>query len=319
MGRLDIPPPRAHLQGTLALLDALATISGGHPHADRVRDWLVRPHDLPPTVAPEQNSLKYDLYLTRQGDQTRWGLTICDRYEARRLPWRALAAQLGGVYRTDGLQTLIDGLAGDPALTLSLGFDHPTAPPRLKLYLQEERWDTGVGTASRVSTLLETVVPGCALPDWVPADRAVGVVSLECRPSGENGFKVYLGGATPQAATAGAPPEAQALARAMAGCSTLGDGWYYLTLRLRPGEPVGYALNRIYNTVQLGFAGGGRGLDPAWDDVGRQFARAGRQDAFAALTSVVRHVPGVRVVPTATALEHGCASADVYFAGWACG
>ncbi len=317
MGRLNIPPPRAHLQGTLALFDALVRLSGGHAQAARVRTWLMRPQDLPPSVVPEQNSLKYDMYWTQEGDQTRWGFTICDRYEARRLPWPTLAGQLGGAYRTDGLQALTEGLDGDPALTLSLGFDHPTAPPRLKLYLQEELWDAGVGTAARVRPLLDRVVPGCTLPGWVPADRRVGVLSLECRPTGETGFKVYLGGATPQAAAAGAPDQAQALAQAMAETSTLGDGWYYLTLRLRPAEPVRYALNRIYNTVQLGFSAGGRGLESAWDDVGRQFARAGRQDAFDALTDVVRHLPGVRVVPTATALEHGCASADVYFAAWA--
>ena len=53
--------------------------------------------------------------------------------------------------------------------------------------------------------------------------------------------------------------------------------------------------------------------------MGRQFARAGRQDAFDALTAVLDAVPGVRVVPTATALEQACTSADVYFAGWALG
>jgi hypothetical protein len=66
--------------------------------------------------------------------------------------------------------------------------------------------------------------------------------------------------------------------------------------------------------VALGFTRGGAGLSSAWADVAGLFAAAGQ--TLSALQETLAGLQGVRVVPTATALEGGGASADVYCGAW---
>jgi hypothetical protein len=315
-----MPPPRTHLAGTLALLACFDRLSGGHPRAGALLSFLDRPGDLPESVPPEKNSLKYDAYLTRAHDRLAWGIAVCDRFEGEKMFPHvvALAESLGGDYRLDAVAPFRDRLANlNPMLTVSVGFDHPEQPPRLKIYLQEANWGAGLCDAATLRALAAELAPGCELPDWIPADRRVGVLTVELLPSGAIGLKAYLGGATPLLAAVGAPPSALALAADMAARSRLPGGWYYLTVRARPGQPNAYAINRIYNHVKTGFTHGGAHLRAAWLDVGRQFAGAGQRKAFGGLMCAIGGLRGVRVVPTATALEAGGRSADVYCGAWA--
>ncbi|MCB9761442.1 MAG: hypothetical protein H6739_16485 [Alphaproteobacteria bacterium] len=315
-----IPPPRAHLAGTLALLERFEALAGGNPHAAALRRFLDRPEALPEAVPKQDNTLKYDAYIARGPAQLAWGVAVGDRYEgaAMRAPLAALLAALPGDYRMDAALALgadLDGAA--PSLTVAAGFDHPQRPPRMKLYFQEDRWGAGVASAGALREALAVHAPGCALPDWVPAERPVGVLTPELLPDGALGVKAYLGGASPQEAAEGAPPEAQALAAAMAARCPLTPGYYYLTLRMRPGTPHRYAINKIYDHVRLGFTRDAAELPAAWAELAELFAFAGRAAHLAALQGLLGQLQGVRVVPTASALEDGGQSADLYCAAWA--
>ncbi len=317
--RLSIPPPRSHLEGTLALLDVLERVTGGHRDVHRLRDWLGHPEALPVEVASERNSLKYDAYLTRSREGSAWGLAVCDRYERGRLPWQDLVEALGTSYRLTLADDLLAALPAPASTTLGVGFDRSDRLPRLKVYLQEERWGDGLVSADWMRRRLAELAPVLALPDWMAPDQVLGVLTVEGLPDGSNGVKVYVGGPTPAAAASGAPQPVQDLADQMTAASILPGGWYYLTVRLRPGQPHRYALNRIYNPVQLGFAEGPPTLEDAWADVARQFRVAGQADALTELRAAFAACADVRVVPTATALEDGGRSVDVYVAAWALG
>jgi len=319
---LLIPPPRAHLAGTLALLGCYERLAGGHPDAGALRAFLDRPGDLPASVPPEQNSMKYDAYITRARDRVAWGMAVCDRFEGVRMFPHVvrLVERLRGSYHLDVASRFRKHLANlDPMLTMAVGFDYPDRPPRLKIYLQEDQWGAGLCSAATLKALAEELAPGCVLPDWMGANRQVGVLMLELFPDGSIGLKAYLGGPTALAAAAGAPPAARSLAVGMAARCRLPGGWYYLTVRSRPDEPTAYAINRIYNPVQLAFTRGGAGPRAAWLDVGRQFIAAGQRAAFGELIREISGLRGVRVVPTATALEAGGLSADVYCGAWEVG
>ena len=95
--------------------------------------------------------------------------------------------------------------------------------------------------------------------------------------------------------------------------------FHLISYRFAVDREPRYAINKIYEPVQLGFADGGADLPHGWEDVRRLFAIAGRAALLDALRADLREVPRLRVVPTATALEDECRSADVYCAAWEVG
>ncbi len=306
------PGPRAHLAGTLALVDRFAAIAGGHPELDRLRGLLDRPESLPEAVPAHDNALKYDAYLASGAGGTAWGVTINDRYEPEAL--RAALADVAEAWGADldRLLPIQQALAaGAPVLTVATGFDSPDRTPRLKLYLQEDRWGQGLASAADVRALLAPL--GCALPPWIAPDRRIGVVTLQFR-GGEASAKAYVAGGRAEDAAAGSPTEALA-ARFAALCPM--PGFYYLTVRMDPGQPPRYAINKIYNPVRIAFDEP-RLWRVAWDEVRGLFEAAGRLPAFDAIDRVATELgrDGVAVVPTATAFEDGGRSADLYCAAW---
>ncbi len=305
------PGPRAHLAGTLALVDRFASLAGGHPELPRLRALLDRPDALPERVAASADGLKYDAYLACGASGTAWGVTINDRHEPAAL--RAALAPVAAAWGADldRLRPLQAALGGDAVLTVAAGFDAPDRPPRLKLYLQEDRWGAGLASAEDVDALIEPL--GCALPAWIDPARRVGVVTLQFR-GGVASAKAYLGAATAADAAAGSP--AEDLAARLAELCPL-PGFHYLTVRMDPGAPPRYAINKIYNPARIAFDEP-RLWRVAWDEVGALFAAAGRAATFEAIDAVVRDLgrSGVAVAPTATAFEDGGRSADLYCAAW---
>lgn len=323
-GRTEqLPAPRAHLAATLRLVDALVERAGGFdvwPGASAVREVLARPFRLPASVRPEQNGLKYDAYVTEGPDGPAWGVAFNDRWEGRAV-WATveeLATRLpDGVYDLDRVRAARAAIASS-SVNVSLGFDAPGQPPRLKLYLQEADWAEGVLRADAFASLPEAVRGGCVLPEEVPADAPLGVITVVLRPDGSSGLKVYLGGPTPSDAASGLGarwPEVDALADGMAAACPSRPAFHYLTLRLEEGREPRFAMNRIWDHVRVGF-GTGEALDAAWAEVGALFARAGRDEAFAELASMRGALQDLRLVPTAAAYERGGSSADVYLAAW---
>ncbi len=306
------PSPRAHLDGTLALVERFAALAGGHPELPRLRALLDRPAALPEAVPPRRNALKYDAYLASGEAGTAWGVTINDRYEpeALRAALEPVAAAWGAPL--DRLLPLQAALAdADPVLTVAAGFDAADRPPRLKLYLQEDRWGAGVASAGELTGLLEPL--GCRIPAWISHDRRIGVVTLQFRGT-EASAKAYLAGSTAALAAAGSP--AEDLADRFAALCPM-PGYYYLTLRMDPGAPPRYAINKIYNPAHIAFEQP-RLWSIAWKEVRGLFAAAGRTDTFEAIDAVARELgrEGVAVVPTATAFEDDGRSADLYCAAW---
>lgn len=313
------PPPRAHLAGTLALVRRFAAWAGDPPELPALLALLDRPEALPDAVRPEDNSLKYDAYLTRGPAGPAWGVAVGDRYEGpAMLPaLRALLARLGGRYALEPALALREALPGaSPALTVALGFDAPGRPPRVKLYLQEERWGEGVGLAGPLGALLAARPGGAALPTWVAEDTPVGVLTVELGAEGQTRYKAYLGGPSPGALARGAPAELLDLAARLGSVCSGVKGWYYATLRLRPGAPPGLAINKIYDHMALGFSGRPQALEAAWAEIAALFRGAGREAVLDQLHAALADEPGLRVVPTATALEAEGRSVDLYCAAW---
>ena len=239
-----MPSLAAHHAGTVALLGAFAELTGGQAPLELLGD---------PSRFSEEAGLKYDAYLTTGGA---WGFTVNSRGEgARVLPrFRRFA---GDDYDWSGVEALWERLGG--VLTLGVGFDRPGAPPRLKLYFQEDAW--GVGLASRAKVEAETG----PLPAWL-GDR-IDVVTLQLHAGGARSWKVYVGWASPGAP--GGPPEVQELARRMAEASPAGPAWYYVTVRL---DSMRYAVNKIYPGSSWEMSG-----TPAWRDVAGLFRAQGRE------------------------------------------
>ena len=309
------PGPRAHLAGTLALIERLAAIAGGHPELSRLRALLDRPEALPVAVPANLNGLKYDAYLASGAGGTAWGVTINDRYEpeALRVALAPVAAAWGAdLDRLLPFQAALASAA--PVLTVAAGFDAPDRPPRLKLYLQEDRWGQGLASAAEIRSLLAPM--GCELPAWIEPDQPVGVVTLQFRGGVASG-KAYLGGAQAVEAAAGSPVED--LAAEFAALCPM-PGYYYLTVRMDPGREPGYAINKIYNPAQIAFERP-RLWAVAWREVRALFEAAGRSESFEALDAVAADLgrEGIAVVPTATAFEAAGRSADMYCAAWRTG
>lgn len=315
------PSPRAHLRGTCALLERVASLWGSRGEDAGVAAlmrFVDRPHALPAQVAPELVGLKYDAYVTARGADggLSWGVAVADRYEGSAMlePARRLLQELPGDYAFDAALALRDRLAPDTPLAVAVGFDAPGRPPRVKVYAQEDPWNTGLGTCGALGEWVAEVVPGAMLPEWC-AERAVGVAALTLRPDGSRSLKVYVGGESPEAAAAGAPEAAQRLARQLARDSPLSGGWYYLTVRVEAAAAPSYTINKIYNAIQDGFTVGQDGARAAWADVERLFAGAGTMPALSRLYDTLRG-SGVVALPTATALEGGGRQTDVYLGAW---
>ena len=199
--------PRAHRDGTLALLGDMPP-----PFRELVNI------DLPEIVPPATNGLKYDVYRVSDGGS---GFTVNDRWEGPEF-----------FERLDRLLTTIGGRWARPlrisaaVTTVSVAFDRgnaPGAPPRIKVYQQEDHWGVGVIDVATLRGL------GWEVPEGV-VGRA-GVVTTELFEDGREGRKVYIGGPSAEVVTVGTP--ASTLVSRLAACTL--PGWYYLTVRLRPG------------------------------------------------------------------------------------
>ena len=83
--REQVPAPQAHLRGTLRTFDRFAALAGGHPSAGAVRALCARPLGTGRAERGDENSLKYDLYLSRQESGLAWGAALNDRWEGLRL------------------------------------------------------------------------------------------------------------------------------------------------------------------------------------------------------------------------------------------
>ena len=310
-----MPPPRAHLEGTLQLLKRLEAVSGRHPCAPPLWSFLNRPQDLPRHVQPELATFKYDAYLACRPNHLAWGVAVSDRFEGIGMlpPLKQLITDMGGQYDLQPALSLREAL-GRGELVVSVGFDHPTQPPRIKLYLQETTWGAGLGCSDILHPMLTQAAPDCVLPPWC-ADRDVGVVTVSLHPDGHRQLKVYFGGPSPAAAAAGAPASVQPLVRQMTTTSPLRGGWYYLTVRCLPGARWRYAINKIYNPVQIGFTTEQPGPSEAWNDVASLFQQAGTHENLNALYRALRG-SGLLALPTATALEGQGDQTDIYLAAW---
>ncbi len=314
--KVQMPSPRNHLRASLKLLDSIASEAGGHPHYPVVRGLLDRPQDLPDQVSPKDSAMKYDVYRAQSPAGARWGVTLNDRFEHRTLNSAFLEAldRLPGDYALNDILAQRGSLS-EHSMVVGIGFDRVDQPPRVKIYLQEESWGAGVTGNTQAARIIDALAPGCRLPGWVEG-RSVGVLSLTLSALGERSARVYLGGLSPLEAAEGAPPEALALARAMELASPMPGGWYYLTLRLASDGAHRYAINKIYNTVEIGFRGAPLAAGEAWEDVRRLFDRANHGPTLDALRRMLGELPDLIVLPTATALEGDADSTDLYMAAW---
>jgi len=318
-----LPSPRAHLAASLSLFDALAGAAGGaqrFPGAEAWRALVARPRALPASVPPSMNGMKCDGYLTRSDAGPAWGFACNDRFEGRAF-WgiaRRLADALPGDYAIDEAIALRDALATGSGLTISVGFDAPGQPPRLKLYIQESSWGTGVGTVGALRALGSEAV-GAVIPDTLPDDLTAGVVTVTLLADGSRRCKLYFGESDLQALAlqmAAALPEQrqelQRLAETMAATSPSAPCFYYATVRL--GRDVRVAVNKIYEHERLGFGANRGAWGDAWGEVERLFRAAGR--GIEPIVALREKLATLLLVPTATAVERRGQSADVYLAAW---
>lgn len=307
--------PRRHLGGTLELLKRLGALGRDHRALPAVLRLLGRPAPHAP-AAPSAPALKYDVYAAFSAGSSAWGVTVNDSHEpeAWLLEVERWVGELGARYAFERVRRARGGLPASWGHTFSIGFDDPREPPRLKLYVQEQRWNSGELDAAGVLSWMRSLDPGVALPAWVAPERTVGVVAVDLFASGALRFKLYLGGDTGAAAARGAPPEVQELAQRLDRTCPLGGLWHYLTLRLTSGAEPGYTINKIYNPVGMLGDASGRQLAESWRDVERLFADAGQGSALETLRAAFE-APNLYVAPTATALESG-GGVDVYCAAW---
>lgn len=303
-----LPSPRAHLAASVRLFDALA--AGGEerwPGVEVVRRWLARPQSLP---ASAPGGLKLDGYRTAAGGSA-WGMTCNDRWEGRAF-WRVvegLAEELDGDWAMEPLRRVRQALPG-ASVTLGAGFDAPGRGPRLKVYFQEPSWRQGVASVEAARAL----VPG--VPQGLPGDLEVGVVAASLDRAGGLVWKLYLGGedasVLAERARRWLPERADELAT-LAACLTRTPPFTYLTLRLGAGAPR-VALNPIYEVTPQWEQAAQR--DRVWAQVRSLLASAGQAAAWRELESLAAEWKDVLLLPTATAIEDGGRSADVYVAAF---
>jgi hypothetical protein len=310
--------PHDHLRGVLGLLDRMRGLTGTRSELDALRALIDRPAALPAGAEQADVGLKDDVYWSMGPSGPRWGVTINDRYERAGFQHELarFVQAIGGDYRLDALSVARAALPGTrPALTFAVGFDAESAPPRLKLYLQEDRWGEQVSSAAAVRALAERLVPGVQWPSWLDPERPIGVVALELHAKGAVGLKLYLGAASADEAAGAAPPRVRTLARVLGEASPLAPAYHYLTVRLGAAPPR-YAINKIYDAVRLADPSSRSALREAWADVAGLFSAAGREQAFAQLAPLIKSSPALRVAPTASALEGRADSVDVYFSAF---
>lgn len=314
---------KRHLGASLALFDALSRAGGGHPHAERVRAFVDRPDDLTADSAPF--AMKYDGYLAA-GTRGGWGFTVNARYDRRAvMDFVADAAVAAGAPDSAPLLEAVSRLRGSlprPGMTtVSFAFDRPDRAPRLKVYFQEDQWGVGVGTAADVGAALDVAGLGCGLPEWVPADALLGVLTLEAPPDAPLRAKAYLGASSLLGAFPGCPSDVRLLSEQMATACPLPSTYYYLTMRLSQNQPTQYAVNKIYDLAGQGYGGDPTATMAAFRDVASLFRSAGMLRQLHAVLSELRRPVAdgrmPRVVPTATAIEDGGRSVDVYCAAFA--
>jgi hypothetical protein len=328
--------PRAHLRGTLAAFDRLRDLGGGQPDAaaDAVRDFIAATPLPEPVLDPRSHALQFDAYAVAgwdaAGGRGSWGVTVNDRWEGRaslRERWldliRPWAVDPGPA------NCLWDASVGsDARVTVAFGFEREARTPRVKLYLQEEAFGAGIGSADELRRLLREAAPEARWPDWLPRERAPEVLALALTASGPPLAKLYVGGSTPVSAAAGAPAAGAApLLELAARSRPLPGGFWYLTVRLAsdPSGPERLALNRIGEPLRRAFDGGDpAGAAAAWEEVARWFAQAGRARELRRLAPSFDLGPGFVVAPTALAIEAGSPdsraqtafTADCYWAAW---
>ena len=315
---ISIPGPQSHQAGTLELIECFAELSGKHQNFEEVREFINGADRLPATVSAEEMALKFDAYLARSTQSTAWGVAVNDRWESRQFLSRIEQLAAGWSLDLAPYHLMLEHLGprASGSLTAAFGFDSPPNPPRLKLYVQEDPWDAGLGTPEELGPLLNEAVPGCLLPAWLSDATSIGVITLELRPNAASSVKAYIGGADPHLAARDAPRDVIRLADQMAEASPLAGGWYYTTIRMGPDGSHRYAMNKIYNLVQVGFRDHGADLQDAWHDAEQLFSSAGQATAFASLRRELQRLPQLRVVPTASALEASGRSVDLYCAAW---
>lgn len=313
---------KKHLGASLALYDALSRAGGGHPRADQVRAFVDCPERL--AVSDEPFAMKYDGYLAA-GTRAAWGFTVNARYDSRSVSTLlGDAIEAAAASNAEALLEAVARLRGAlprPGMTtVSFAFDRPDQPPRLKVYLQEDRWGEGVGTAEQVGAGLSACGLGCELPSWVAQGTSIGVVTLEAPPDAPLRAKAYIGTSSLGDAFAGSPDEVRALSLQMAAACPVESTYYYLTMRLARGESVRYAVNKIYDLAAQRY-----GLErpvtlAAFRDVAGLFRAAGKTHALHAVLAELRRPladgRSPRVVPTATAIEDAGRSVDLYCAAF---
>ncbi len=313
-----MPPPAAHRAGCLEILrffDKNENIPLLH---------LLEAQPLPAALAPEEQALKYDVYRALSPDHPAWGMTWNARWsvagqdinqleniycsEEMCYPWEAA--------RSLSRRIAAAALPGPaPMQTLAAAFTG-AGPPRLKIYLQEDRWGAGVCRAAALGAAAAAL--GLTLPAWLPPEAVIGVVAMDLLPDGGSGLRFYLGRDTVQGLIASGPDGLDPLAAPLAAASPLSGGWHYLTVRLREGEPR-LALNKIYNPVQDAFTTRDR-FHACWRDALGLLRAAGREDDVRDLIRFLQASPHLRAVPTATAIStspvSGGLEADLYLTAW---
>ena len=265
----------------------------------RLDAFVRRRHAWPRRVPPELATFKHDLYLAGGGSEVAIGIATSDRFEGIGLlvDARHLYADLGldfgpaadlhQRYRRPGTSFVV---------SVELTGDRPT----IKAYVQEDAWGAGVCTVAQLDGPFAQID--------APPDARVGVVSVKQRGP-QTRWRAYLGAATAEALRRLVPASASALPTE----GRVPWGHYYATLRLSPDGPPRVGLNKVYNTIQLGFGSQVGAQAQVWGEIRALFAAAGRS---AVLDRFTRSFAGGTVVPTAIAHDPS-GVVDLYVATWA--
>ncbi len=302
----------AHLGASMAVFDAVGRAAHGHPRAAEVRAWLTRTRPLLEVVG---RGLKYDAYFVASAARPRWGVTMNDLGERGELLSRVAPLAQSWGYDLAVYHHLRARLGSEPGLTVAFGFDDPGRLPRLKLYVQEDRWGDSVCSVGDLRRILDELDFDVALPAWLVDRRPVGVVTLDTTDEGQT-LKVYLGGKTALDAAHGAPAEILEQARCVTNTCPLAPSYHYLTLRLSSSSARRFSVNKIYNVVHLA-EGDESNILAVWREVNALFQLAGRAAEFQSLLAAFAPLEHIRIVPTAIAIEDGGHAADVYCTGYA--
>ena len=297
----------AHMLGTLRLCRLLLPVQ--EPWIS-MEDLLRRKTSISRSSEGD-DGIKYDLYYNHRPGRSAWGLTISDLYEEAYLEdvrrWMLLHLPAVQVERLLSLASLKDGRTGH---VLAVGQREGSLLPKIKFYLQENQWDASGLTAGRLAAVTGPL--GIVIPSWI---GRIGVAALSAHPDGSTELKLYIG--VSPGGEGALPARLQELSRRMDVLSPAdGDVKRYATVRLFPGREPSYSVNKIYNTLRLGFHAGLSEQKAAWADVSGLFQGAGEREAFQALRQRLLSTRGLLVLPTATAIDEEGGGVDLYLAGW---